>query len=135
MLAPQTPGTNLLSLTAGDDYTVALGRALTWSAGDWANLTGATINFVWRSNIRDGEHERKPISGTITAGGAGTQIVQVEIPNSATQDLDVGKEAYSYEVRATIAGEVETLVEGQIDVDGHQHGPGWNTEHWPECDV
>lgn len=99
-----------ITLTAGDDYYAADGRALTWTgatADQWPNLTGATL----RMYVGDG---RLSVTGSVTTP-TGIQVLQVEV--SHTQTALLTKASYPYDVKAALTdGHVVTLARGTVNV-------------------
>lgn len=104
-----------ITLTRGDSYYNADGRALSWtgeSADVWPDLTGATITL----NIGD---------GTLAATGSvvtptGTQVVRCELTSAQTTTLTTGtanRVTLDYDLKATLSNtHVVTLARGKCVV-------------------
>lgn len=103
-----------ITITRGDDYAAADGRALTWtgtSADIWPDLTDATIAFK-------AELEAYEISATgAVVTPTGTQVVRVELADTDTSSLaDAATERqWKYDLQATLSSNrVITLARGQL---------------------
>ena len=110
VVSPVDPDSLALSLVRGDDYTAALGRALSWTSDAWPDLAGATIRF---SLQRIGASEADlTVAGSVVQAGTGEQTVQVELTHDDTASLQPGVNAYLYDVEARISEAVVTLARG-----------------------
>jgi calcineurin-like phosphoesterase family protein len=116
VISPLNPESLQLTLVRGDDYAAADGRALEWSSSDWPDLTDATVIF-------SAVPAKKSVSGkwsttaTVVHPGETTQIVRVELTTTQTASLDVGPNAYLYDIEATLVnGHRVTLATGKITV-------------------
>lgn len=106
-----------LSIVRGDDYNNTDGRALEWSTTDastWPDLTGAAILFTAK-NSSGGTLVKAGI--VVTPTGA-TKKVRVELTAAETGALVTGKNAYAFDVQATLQGSSRkvTLVRASMTV-------------------
>lgn len=97
-----------LRLVQGDDYMDSIGRALSWSASSWPDLTGASVEFEAWSKRDKGKSLTKAM--TVTSAGGATQTVQLELTASETDQLTVGHNDWAFVIRATISTYTVTLV-------------------------
>jgi len=103
-LVPVAPNGDL-SLVAGVDYCTALGNLLVFDAGDWPNLTGATVSLTLHPNS-GGASDLGPIAGTVQSAGAGNQSVQFALTHAQTAGLSAavqsgGHYTHTYTLEAT----------------------------------
>lgn len=98
-----------VTLYSGDDYTG--NDVLTWSSSDWPDLGSATISM----SIANSDAAWTPVCAVVSSGGA-TQTVSVALQAADTATLRVGI-AYDFRIKATISGNVTTLVQGILTVE------------------
>lgn len=97
-----------LELIRGDSYSG--GTKLVYSSDDW-NLTTQTLSL----EIKDNQTGTEPtIAHTLAI--ISTTSLSLSLTSSATDDLELGVDRYSYSIRATSSGETVSLVRGSISV-------------------
>ena len=111
---PTSPITGDLEIVRGDDYTAATGRALPeWSSDDWTPFsltTALSVTFKARTRYSDSAFEQAAVVL------ADTQV-RVEFTAAQTSALAVGRDAYSFDLEAVLAGgEIVTLAQGRMTV-------------------
>jgi len=99
-----------VQLVQGDSYYVADSRALSWTLSGGPSLVGATATLNAVSNS----------DGTTALGVPGTisgSTITVELASSDTSGLQIGTEAYTFNVTITLAnGHIFTPIVGTIQV-------------------
>lgn len=109
--SPLSDDGNKLDIIWGDDYSSSDNRELVWSSTGWPDLSGATITFKCWNPKSFGD--RFSFSGSTVSVGGATQSVQLELTDTQTKTLQVGKRRYRYEVEAEISGRKVTLVSSE----------------------
>lgn len=99
-----------VELLAGDSYTVADGRALSWHSDTWPDLSGAVIRFIARSNYNNAESIR-----TICAYNPTTKTITCELTTEQTASIPPGQ--HKFFISAVQAdGDTLTLAKGELMV-------------------
>jgi hypothetical protein len=88
-----------IEIVKGADYFNADGQALEWSSTGWPDLTGATIEFVAKTN-RGAVQEFSKAGSVVTP--TGTAVVRVELNATDTDSFTVGQNNYRFTVWATL---------------------------------
>lgn len=114
VISPVAPTTLLLTVIRGDDYTIAAGRAITWTSTDWSAyglLTATAITFkAQRTGSSDAIFTKSMTAISSTA-------VRLELTDAETAAFVTGSAIYKYDVELTMAnGEVVTLVQARMTV-------------------
>jgi len=114
----------LLSLVRGDDYKAEDGRAITFTSTRWPDLTSATeLRITVRRRVEafggDGEDSVWATSLDEEADrivGAETQSLTFVLTAAQTAEMVPATSAGKFDVQATIAGRVVTLLIGRVTV-------------------
>lgn len=113
---PVNPTTGSVTLTAGDDYYSADGRALTFALAVGSgipSLSGATVSAVWYALASD--TAALTVSGAVSGAGGENQAVTVELSAAQTATLSPG--AYKLVLRATLSNShIDTLTRADCSV-------------------
>jgi hypothetical protein len=104
-----------ISLIQGDDYTLALGRALSWTenSSGWPTLTGSTITL----EVEDGA---LIATGSIVVGTGSSKQVRVELTSAQTDLLPLGELRYC--LVATFGTSRVTLARDKCIVSDREDG-------------
>jgi hypothetical protein len=108
---PLNATTKKLTLTKGDSYEADTPRPLVWESADFATFDIASVAFKYRAVNN--------ASAAVTKAGTALSTTQmrVELTSSETSALEVGSDAYHYDLEATLAnGDIVTLARGKITV-------------------
>jgi hypothetical protein len=107
VVSPVSQNGRRLEVVCGDSYSDTNGRAIDFSSADWPTLTGASVDFNVTSTSGD------PFTWDMTVvTGTGTKKVRLELTAAQTAAKSAG--TYSYNVVATLASDVMTLVRGTM---------------------
>lgn len=120
--SPVSADGQLLTIVRGDTYNVASGQPITFTAaaGVWPDLTGATAKTFTIRNAAG--TSVLTVTPTITAAGAGTQSVRVDLTSAETAVLvpgdPPGEQDHAFDLQVTLSdGSTKvTLVLGAVAV-------------------
>lgn len=113
--APVAPNTGNLSVVKGDDYTVTSGRVLpSWTSQDWLPYDLSTATAIsFRAKTKYGE---TVFTKSMLPAISDTEV-RLELTDSETGALEVGRDMYSFDVQATLlTGDIVTLVLAKMTV-------------------
>lgn len=118
VISPVNAVTGAVTLFQGDDYLDVDTRSLNWattSAGQWPDLTGASIAF--RATHPTDKSRTFTAAGSVTTPTGSTKAVRVELTKTQTAAFLTPSEGYPFQVVATLAnGDVATLVDATMVV-------------------
>ncbi len=108
---PLNATTKRLTLIKGDSYEADTPRPLVWESADYATFDIASVAFKYRS-------VNNATAAVTKAGTAlSTTQMRVELTSTETGALEVGNDAYNYDLEATLTnGDIVTLARGKITV-------------------
>lgn len=108
---PDDGGT--VELVYGDDYALADGRQLSWTADDSLDLTGATVNLVIYNGTA-GPDSLYTLPATVTPISGGYTLTR-SLTAAQTTAMGLGKRLYELKV-TTSGGNTATILSGTIRV-------------------
>lgn len=101
-----------ISITRGDGYLHANGRAFHFASASWPNLTGATVVFSAKSRAT-GQADIAGLAMTVVT----SEVVRLELTSAHTVGLQLGSGAYTFDIQATLStGSTVTLMTGTLNV-------------------
>jgi len=92
-------------LIIGDDYLAANERAFTWDLPAITGVTVGTATAYFGGKMINGE-DNWLASGTVTDIGSGQWRISVDLPKTATADLQPGRYRWSCEIRSASGTEI-----------------------------
>lgn len=103
LVAPVSlPDGNIAQIIAGDAYTLANGRSLSWTSGDWSTLglTGGGVTVTLNARAKDSPELLWEIAMTVVSA----TIVRAELSSADTAKLTrPGTRQYLFSIEATLA--------------------------------